>query len=210
MMKKKRGRKPKNHYLKNNNQFLEDDFIMSPESEGILYHNKDIPNLIDDRYLNGIKITKKNTVKCDALSKLEHRFCLSSIDLNSNIKWSIRINKIDRWLGMGVCERDLVINNKFKFSRGLEMGISNGCYLISSNGYSWNCNVKEENNNKLENMTKIVNEDIINFTYYDLQNKLEISFKDFSFVLTSVISKSGPLVPCVIFLSYEDEITFII
>jgi hypothetical protein len=35
MIKKKRGRKPKSYYLKNNNQFLEDDFIMAPESEGI-------------------------------------------------------------------------------------------------------------------------------------------------------------------------------
>jgi hypothetical protein len=110
---------------------------------------------------------------------------------------------------LGVCIRDLVINNKFKFSRGLDTGTSNGCYLLSSNGYTWNCSVNEENNFKLENMPKIQNEDMIYFTYYHVDHKLEISFKDFNVILTSIVSNSGPLVPCVIFLSYEDEVTFI-
>lgn len=48
--------------------------------------------------------------------------------------WILRISKLAGWIGIGVCLKQKIIQNGFKFKYDT---LGHGSYLISSNGYSW-------------------------------------------------------------------------
>jgi hypothetical protein len=195
-LKKKRGRKPKNQKATNEN--LEEDYNFNSEQD-----EQDSSEIIDDKNSKGVRITRKNTVRCDTQGSMVHSFALTTVSLEQSMRWLVKINKVGRWLGLGVCCKNVVIGNNFRFNISY-----NGCFILSTNCYIWNPNVEGENNLKLREMPNIENGDIIQF-YYDCKKlRLEIRFKEYTTILTNVFSENGPLVPCAIFLGYNDETSF--
>ena len=128
------------------------------------------------------------------------------------IKWSIKLNNLSKWIAFGICDKEKVLINKGKFCLSSKNEtFNNGSYLISNNGYSWNCNNSNENNKKIEfpsfeqNQLFIIefNPILKEISFFD-NNKKEIT------KLTKVIAHVHPfkLTPCVVFLNKNDSIEF--
>ena len=184
-------------------------------------NNKD-DNLIkvyfDLKNLNtNIKINN-NIAKFCSQTITEHIFLFVNpiYDINTKekkiIKWTIKLNNFSKWIAFGICDKEKVIINKGKFCISSKNEIfNNGSYLISNNGYSWNCNNFEENNKKIEfpsfqqNQLFIMefNPILKQIIFFDC-NKKEIT------KLTNVIPYVEPfkLTPCVVFLNKNDSIEF--
>jgi hypothetical protein len=82
--------------------------------------------------------------------------------------------------------------------------------MISTNGYIWNTNDNEEDNTLIENFQKIKQGDEISCLFNDEKAELNISVDGkFSVILNNVTYPKGNcLVPCVIFLSPGDQVSF--
>jgi hypothetical protein len=199
-LKKKRGRKPKNQ--KTVNDFLEEEYTFNSDNESP--ETQEPQDIIDDTNSKGIRVMKKNTVRCDSLGSLVHVIALTTINLSSSKRWYVKINKPTLWLGLGVCSRNIVSHPAWRFNTS-----KNGCILFSTNGYSWNSNNNSENNCKLKDMPAIEPGDLISFFYDAKKLKLDIRFKDYSITLTNVYSESGILGPCAVFINWGDEISFL-
>lgn len=150
----------------------------------------------------------------NTMCKNEHKFVFANLNLSntdSETKWEVVINKRVNWMAFGVCRKDTVIANNYKFSA--TKGFDHGCFFISSNGFQWNSNDLKENNKKLEisNLqSSFLNGDSIYFKYNSLKEELEIKVKNFTTILTSVNAPDKTtLCPCVVFMNYADEVTFL-
>jgi hypothetical protein len=158
----------------------------------------------------GISI-KLSTASCNSsLPKLEHRFAMTNNILNgSNCEWKVKIGSLNgKWLGLGLCLKELVISNKFKFVANKQTFL-HGTFLISTNGYSWNTNLDEQNNKFIANFPQIKSGDELGFRFYDNDEKLEIVLGNFKVTLNEISYPKGSyLVPCVVFLNPGDEVTF--
>jgi hypothetical protein len=197
---KKRGRKPKNkplHLLKKEKQNTIDDYVMYEDDE----------NKLSDKFIyytsTGIKALNDRTFRCEEKANNVHKFGITNIQLNASRSWVVLINKkVNGWLGLGVCDRITLEKNDYKFSNSL---LDHGCFMLSSNGFAWNCKNKEENN-KMYKAPQWKEGDKIKFTY-DLQKEiLNITVRDFKLKLTNV---KGNLSPFAIFLAIGDEVTFL-
>ena len=166
---------------------------------------------------NNIKIDN-NYAKFCAQTVTEHVFLFINpiYDINYKekniIKWSIKLNNLSKWIAFGICDKEKVLINKGKFCLSSKNEtFNNGSYLISNNGYSWNCNNSNENNKKIEfpsfeqNQLFIIefNPILKEISFFD-NNKKEIT------KLTKVIAHVHPfkLTPCVVFLNKNDSIEF--
>jgi hypothetical protein len=189
----------------------------TPEKENVVFKSADKKKFIEEEVTfdlldisKGISI-KLSTASCNSsLPKLEHRFAMTNNILNgSNCEWKVKISSLNgKWLGLGLCLKQLVISNKFKFVANKQTFV-HGTFLISTNGYSWNTNYDQQNNKFIANFPQIKSGDELAFTFYDREEKLEIAIGNFKVTLNEIIYPKGSyLVPCVVFLNPGDEVTF--
>lgn len=148
--------------------------------------------------------------------KPEHTYLFvnKSIDVKncSDLKtWKIKFLTNSLWLGVGVCDKKKVISNNMKFiSPKRDQADFHGSYLISSNGYSWNCNEPEENN-KVISLPVIEKGSIIEITYNNRAKELIFSVNTYSVKLTKVkpvFENNTKLTPCVLFLHNGNSVEF--
>lgn len=151
-------------------------------------------------------------VACVNSSKAEHRYVFANLNLNEEkeCEWKCVLNVSSHWAAIGVCIKEQVISNKFKFVTN-NISFYNATFAISTNGYSWNCNTATEFNTYLMNFPTITKGDVISFkynsdlkeVYYQIPNK-------FTGKLTNVcaLKQPGTLVPCIILLNPGDEVVF--
>lgn len=167
---------------------------------------------LDSTYISkGIILKSKNRAICNSETKNEHKFVLANMILNNiNASWSIQINKKSGWMAFGVCQRDHIRDNNYTFA-ATNKGFKHGCFLLSSNGYSWNNNVESENNVIVSQFPGIVLGSTVDLIYSRVNQELEIRIGvSFKMVLTNVTDLTGGyIVPCVIMMAYEDEIAMI-
>jgi hypothetical protein len=140
--------------------------------------------------------------------KNEHRFVFANVILNDkDTEWRIIINAVSSWMALGMCIKDQVISNKYRFVSN-SVNFNHSFFGISINGYLWNANNITENNFFIINFPMITKGDIIMFKYlpdlkelyYKIPNKLTGR-------LTNVFSpKGGFITPCIIFLNPGDEV----
>ena len=150
----------------------------------------------------------------------EHKFLFfsKSIDIYSpsnKCEYIITISLLSNsnWLAFGLCDKAQVLKNKLQFvlPNKYPQQSSHGAFLISSNDYSWNCNVPEENNayikagirkgmkitlkynNKSQELTFITDNNI--------ENKLTN--------VSPVYEGNNILTPCILFLHKGDGIEYI-
>lgn len=161
----------------------------------------------------GVKVNANKAI-CLSNIRSEHRFALTNFQLNNQkvTEWKAIINSTSNWVAVGVCNKELVINNKLRFV-GQENNYSHGVFGISTNGYSWNANNSLENNLPIPNFpNSVIKGETVTFRYSS--ELREITYKlekaDFSGKITDVgkDDKHVSLVPCAIFLNENDEIIF--
>ena len=211
------------HKIKQTKNFIDNSYINSvgiscreddEENKKELVEESNLTNPIDDsnwtfnttEISNGLSV-EKNKVVSKSMTKNIHLFSFINANLknDSNYKWRVNINRYSTWIAFGVCDKAKVINNNYVFS-STQPSFNNGCYLLSSNYYSWNSNNPLENNKLVRPNTKLSLNDTVIVEYNGKGNEIIFSNGSFIMKLTKVKSKEE-LVPCVIFLCNGDEIS---
>lgn len=165
-------------------------------------------------------IVRGNRAKLISNEETEHLFLFSNYDINCTlnydelycIKWSICLLSTTAWLGCGLCDKEQVKFNGYRFnSLKTQKANSNGAFLISTNGYIWNCNNPSENNNQTNEPIKNPG-DTVFFYFYPARKELVYKFK-IGDRMTSLRKlklvypiKGEKLTPCILFLHPFDEI----
>ena len=156
-----------------------------------------------------------NTIK-SALQKnnREHEYCFTYFDIDTSIKgviteWQFEMNVGPSvWIGFGLCDKKQVIDNKKKFfNKTFEF--YNGTFCVSSNGYMWNCNRKEENNLKIHDMKPIKDNEVIKFRYINDIKELwfKLQKQGLEGKITQVYPRNSNLLNiCVVFLNGENMV----
>ena len=124
--------------------------------------------------------------------------------------WEIKLKTNTKWIGFGICDKEKVLLNHSKFCIVGKPEFNNGCYLISSNGISWNCNNPHENNVKI-NFPKFQNNMQLIIKFDNVKNELYFFYCDNCFCkLSNIHSFVSPfkLTPCIVFLNRYDSIEF--
>ena len=207
--------------IKNEENNNEENKNISNENKGEININQEPKHLhkyFDEKNINKyIKITN-NIAKYQPETISEHVFLFINeiYDINpktqKNIIWSIKLITNSKWIAFGLCDKEKVKLNKGKFCLPSKIEhFNNGSYLISNNGYSWNCNNIKENNKKFDfpRFDKIKNEFILEFNAFENKLKFFSSGKSLC-ILNNVIPLVSPykLTPCVVFLNKNDCIEF--
>jgi hypothetical protein len=173
------------------------------KKENISYF--DVKNLV-----KGINIINNNVFSSTNI-KAEHRYVFTNFVINSEkeFEWKMGFNLTSSWAAVGVCIKEVVVENKFKFVTSNNT-FYNGTFTISTNGYQWNCNTASEFNTHINNFSPIKKGDYVIFKYlcetkeltYKFSNKLCGKFTN----VTPL--RGGSLVPCIVLLNPGDEISF--
>jgi len=168
-----------------------------------------IENTFDQLNLSkGIQILNSKAV-CLGNNKSEHRFVFANYILNRNSEWKVTIGPNNPiWLAVGVCNKEQVIFNKFRFV-GTTQNFNHSFFGISTNGYLWNANNSTENNNYLSGFPHVIKGESICFRYLVEERELYYKFTENKYTgkITDVYSpKNGSLCPCIVFLNSGDEV----
>lgn len=153
-----------------------------------------------------------NKVICNSVVKNVHKFVFLKINSeyylkNQIICWNLTINKKTAWMGFGMAKRQRVIDNNYKFA-GSGSDFDHGCFLVSSNGFLWNSNLKSQNNSKVPEFIELGTGESMKLKYNRTLNTLEISYSKIFIRLESVSSDKDDLYPCVIMMGNGDELSF--
>ena len=187
----------------------------SPVSPQFMVNNNFISNEKEEATFDTVNISKgllitNNKVALNSTGKLEHKYVFANVDLEKDREWKVTLSITSNWAAVGVCLKELVIANKYKFITN-NPNFSNATFAISTNGYSWNCNVPAEHNTNIPNFSSpILKGDVVTFKYSAEEKELTYAIGNkLSGKLTSVNpSKGFNLVPCLIFLHMGDEMLF--
>lgn len=154
----------------------------------------DTTNISPDLVIEGNKIT------CRSMVNHKHHFAFFNKKLHENFEWMVKIIKCNQWISIGLCDKDQVVSNNYKF-----IGSKNhGCFLLTSNSYIWNCKNISENNKHLKSFSSFKDNDTISLEYEYSSKTLTFTNNLETVKLTNV--KADNLVPCIIMLSNEDQV----
>ena len=176
------------------------------------FENNTLPLFDTKNISNTIYITGNIARYISSEHKSYHKFLFTNrtVDINSHgiYTWSVRFLTESKWIGIGLCDKDKVLSNKSIFTSQND-SFNHGCFLISSNQYSWNCqNNKEEHKDLSIPLMKRGNEIIM--TYSSITN--ELIFKgNTEYTLhnvTPITVGSSSLTPCILFLNNGDSAQF--
>jgi len=161
----------------------------------------DIANLSKTVSVSGNKVTLTTGSKSS-----EHKFVFVNAGPNEN-EWKFTVHNFTNWVGVGLCQKEFAIQNKFKFL-SKENNFSHGFFGVSINGFVWNCAAIEENNKPSQDFPKTFQKnDSITIKYAKDSNELTYIAGKFKGKLTNVHSSKGTLVPCIILLHAGDEVS---
>lgn len=171
--------------------------------------HKNIEMTVDKLHISrGLKVSNL-TVKLVSNYKNEHKFAFMSVMLNQiNFRWGVRLEEINGWMAFGICCKDLVASNKFAFVSN-KLKFNHFCYMISSNGYSWNASNEQENNRKVHDL-KFGKGDVFHLTY-SCTDKSILFENDhgFSHTLTKIeISNQILITPVICMINVGDSVSF--
>jgi hypothetical protein len=187
----------------------ENSLNLTTNSVSELNQNPKIENTFDQLNISkGIQIQNSKAI-CLNNNKAEHRFAFCNINLNRNVEWKVTINPYSAgWLALGICIKDHVIANKFRFVYN-SPNFNHSFFGISTNGYLWNANNNRENNNYICNFPHITKGEVVYFKYLIEEKEILYKFSDnkFSGKISDVYPpKNSSICPCVIFLNSGDEV----
>ena len=126
----------------------------------------------------------------------------------STINWKAEVKAKSNWVCIGVCLKELVKENNFKFTNLQNNDEKKSFFGISSNGFIWNRNNEFQNNKRYDNM-KFLMDQIVHFSYSLKDMSLKITVNNNDVVLNGVFAENEmKLVPCVVFLRNGDSVKF--
>ena len=201
-----------------------DDKILSKkrerEKEKEINEKSKNENVFDLTIINKSIIIKGNKAYYKSLFSENHVYLFGNpeydIDINENKirEWKIKLLDESKWIAFGLCDKNLVLsNNQIFCSLIKEKNFNNGCYLISSNGYCWNCNNKFENNKSINFPNFSEPFLLFNLSYNPVSFELSFHFGNQLIKKLSNVKPFGnnkKLTPCIIFLDKDDEIELLI
>jgi hypothetical protein len=121
-------------------------------------------------------------------------------------KWRVRLIKVTGWVALGMCYKETVIANNYKFIHGKNLINNHGAFVFSLNGYRWNTSVKNEDNQKNSNFPKInieENNEVV-LEYIPAMKLLLFNYGKYQAKLKYVNVEQGrTLLPCVVMV-YDD------
>ena len=147
----------------------------------------------------------------------EHTFLFTSKNIDTTTcsdfpSWKIKFLSSSLWLGVGLCDKKKVLTNKMRFvSPRNDRNAYHGSYLISTNGYTWNCNNEEENNRQIE-LPEISKGTIMEIIFNKAAKQLTFKVGGSTVKLTNVtplIAGDKMLTPCVVFLHSGNSVEFL-
>jgi hypothetical protein len=102
---------------------------------------------------DGVYVDNNKVMFKPKLKQCSHKYVFTLCDINTSIQhsiieWKFVIKAKSGWIGVGVCDKVKVTKNKFLF-RSDENDFNSGTFGISTNGFMWNCNNKDENNKRI-------------------------------------------------------------
>ena len=198
---------------------IRNDSILNKKREREKSEVKINENIFDTNKMNQLITIKGNKASYNASYADSHVYLFSSPEYDIDIRdnkirtWKVNLLNKSKWIAFGLCDKTLVLSNNQLFCTNLkDIHFNNGSYLISSNGFSWNCNNKLENNKKIDfpNFNEI-----LSFKLTFNPNNFELCFYyDLKLIkkLTNVkpISSGKTLTPCIVFLDNNNEIELLL
>lgn len=174
-------------------------FVLNKAQNSSIYDMTYMPNEIE---VNG------SIIKCKVTNKTEHKYVFINMPMSyrNEIKWSIQMLSNSNWIGFGLCNKSRVIANNNIFYLP-DPYFNHYSFAISSNGFLWNSNIKEENNIK-GGFNSIVKDDVINFSYLPYKKELYFKINEYIGKLSNVysIDEGEQLTPCIIILNFGDGV----
>lgn len=140
----------------------------------------------------------------------QHKFIFVNSFLNEkSARWKVILKTHNSWAAVGVCVKEVVIKNNYKFLNSVPNKVDEyGFWGLSSNGFSWSNN-NDENNKKSEAL-KFSSEQKIVFTYDLIAKTLLLEVNKEKLILSNVKPEENTtLVPCILFSKSEDSATYI-
>ena len=149
---------------------------------------------------------------------MQYTFAFSLCDINTEAcnaytEFQYEIKRNTKWMFVGVCDRKLVIENKYVFTIGRGC---KGVFGVSINGVTWNSNNKEENNKHISTSIsgiysyeqQLPTPYVISFRYVNNTKELEYDCKGmFKGKLTKVFPHlTKYLTLCIVFINTGDEV----
>ena len=177
------------------------------EKEGKNYYKialKQEKTIFDTKNISRGLIIKGNKIICSSSTRNSHLYAFIDQKLDNDFSWQVTINNFTNWMALGVCDKDKVIKNDFKFV-GDSPGFDHACFLLTSNSFLWNANYPIENKVNMKTLSNIKEGDIVKMNY-NFKNKTLTFNNGFDSVTLNQVNK-GNLTPCVIMMSNGDEVT---
>jgi len=139
-----------------------------------------------------------------------HKFVFVRLNLaETNEEWKFQIDLKSNWISVGVCIKELVVKNNYRFTNSIsDPKFPHSFFGVSSNGFTWNKNVPSENNKKKEGL-KFCNNQLVKLFYDASALTLNLKIDNHSIILTKIFAdENTQLVPCIIFSKNGDSATY--
>lgn len=136
---------------------------------------------------------------------IQHKilFLKPPFDLKKEVcHWKIKILSASSWIGLGLCDKEIIISNKYKFDLTRPQ-VAHGLFIIQTNGYVLNSNKSSENSIQIKFPPVFLN-DVIEFLYQPDKQELMFQLNTCRSKLSNVEGKE--LACCIIFLNYGNEV----
>jgi hypothetical protein len=157
----------------------------------------DVVNISPDVEIKGSRVICKTEIKN------KHHFILFNKKVQGNYEWIVKIVKCNQWISIGLCDKNQVLKNNLQF-----IGVkSHGCFILTSNSFTWNARNELENNKNIKSFPNFKDNDTISLEYNFSEKSLYFTNNLQSVKITNVHGDN--LVPCIILLSDGDEVMVI-
>lgn len=134
-----------------------------------------------------------------------HHFVFINSPLEKDMKIILSFSSA-KWMAFGAADYNVLKSKNFSFSN--YDCLNHGTFMLSSNGYLFNSNVKDENNKKIKDFSFFKSDEDIIIKYIHSKKTLQIKNGDNRYNLHSIKSSSGGKVfPCIAMLHPNEEIT---
>lgn len=161
----------------------------------------------------GLHFPNPQTAVCTEKNDTCHKFALGTPNpIYKNLEFEMKLVTVKGWIGIGLISKYKYQKNEFKFlkdSKGKAFE-DHGSFLLSSNGYSWNCNNEQENNVRVKEGALFSSGDTVKIVFDSLMKTLTFKFMTTQeeYKLTNIsINNDISLTPCAIFLREGDSVT---
>lgn len=158
---------------------------------------------------NKLKICSKQDNKTGV-----HKYIFLNVKLTnqSSRTWKIKFKTLNGWICLGLCDKELVKANGYKFYNQKNPK-SHGTFSVSSNNIVWNTNNTKEDNTKLEqygiNVRNVFEFEFI-YDPFDQNLMIKTEANESAIIITNVMPiKDDVLTPVIAFLNTSAELEVI-